>query len=184
MGIIDHFMGPYEKIISLNFNRKDFEEIYFRNNQGNFILSPMLKRDFKIFITSLLIFVGTVIYSWITNKNAWLIVISAIVTIITFIPYYTKVIQLKKWRNSVIEFIKVNEIFKQNKLILTENTLSLVQDEKEEINKWSAFTRAEITDNYLTLTGNTQYFFPKKSMPPDDYVYLIGKIKSHLKNNQ
>lgn len=174
-------MEANEKIISLNFNRKDFEEIYFRNNQGNFILSPMLKRNFKIFITSLLILAGTIIYSWLTNKNAWFIVIFIIITIITFISYCAKVVQLKKWRNSVMEFIMTNEVFKQNKLILTENTLSLVQDDKEVISKWSAFTNAEITDNYLTLTGNIQYFFPKKSMLPNDYVYLIGKIKSHLK---
>jgi hypothetical protein len=74
-----------------------------------------------------------------------------------------------------------NEKFKTHKLILTESYFSLIQDENEDIHKWSAFTHIEIKENYLTLTGTSQYFFPKKSMLNEDYDYFVQEIKSRMK---
>jgi hypothetical protein len=75
-----------------------------------------------------------------------------------------------------------NEKFKSHKLILNEETLTLVQDNNEEIHKWTAFTHIEIAESYLMLTGTVQYFFPKKSMEPDDLEYFIQAINTHVKN--
>lgn len=173
-------VDAYKNVIELHFNRKDFEEIYFRNKHGNFILSPMLKGSFITFIIFLAVFCCTVTYSYLTNKNAWLIVIASILTLITFIPYFIKVLQLKKWRTSVLGIIHANEKYKQHKLLLTDSTLTLVQDGTEQITKWSAFTHAEISNDYLTLTSSFSYVFPKKSMTLDEYDYLSREIKLHL----
>jgi hypothetical protein len=54
-----------------------------------------------------------------------------------------------------------NEKFKTHKLILTESYFSLIQDENEDIHKWSAFTHIEIKENYLTLKEQVSTFFLK-----------------------
>ncbi len=177
-------METYKKTIELNFSREDFEELYFRNNQDSFILSPILKRDFVLFVFFLLLFFSSVIYSYLTSQHAWVIVITAIITVVMFIPYFIKVLRLKKWRNSVFELIQSNEKYKKHNLLLTECALTLIQDGKEEITKWSSFTKAEINTEYVILTGDSGYIFPKKSMTDDDYDYLTEKIKLHLNTDQ
>jgi hypothetical protein len=57
----------------------------------------------------------------------------------------------------------------------------MVQDDHEDVCKWSAFTNLEIDGNYLKLTGTSQFFLPKKCMQVEDFDYLVKEIKAHLK---
>ena len=53
----------HQRIISLNFNKKDFEEIYFRDNQGNLFFCPSNKRMTVISI----IFAGVLGFLYLFN---------------------------------------------------------------------------------------------------------------------
>ena len=116
-----------EKIITLYFVRKDFEEIYFRNKQHSIFLSPIVRRELISFISLFFALVSTIIYATITDKSAWLIIVFSILSVLTFIPYYAKASQIHKWRRSVVRFLNRNQKFKSHKLILNNETLSLVQ---------------------------------------------------------
>jgi hypothetical protein len=72
---------------------------------------------------------------------------------------------------------------RENKIVLSKNAFSLVQDKKETIEKWTEFKRAEIEDNYISVTSNTTtYLIPKKSMTPDEFQFLRTKLAEKIKN--
>ena len=171
-----------EKTISLDFNRANFEELYFKDNQQNLFLSPLVRQELVTLVIVLSFLITSVIYSLVTDRNAWLIVVFTIFTLLLFIPYYLKAKQVFTWRKDVIRMLDKYEKIKSHKLVLTEEALCLIQDETEEIHRWSAFNHVEISDNYLLLTGTAQFFFPKKSMQMDDYAYFIQTVKAHIKN--
>ncbi len=104
-----------------------------------------------------------------------------IAILISFVPYYTKAAQIIKWRRTVKDFIRHNENYKYHKLILNESSFTVVQDDKEEIQKWFAITHVEIGKNYLLVNGPTQFLFPRNAMPEDDYQFFIDQIRLHLK---
>jgi hypothetical protein len=68
-------MESFEKTILLNFDRKYFEEIYFKDNQHSILLSPILRREIIPFIVALFLFISSFAYSYINDKIAWLIMI-------------------------------------------------------------------------------------------------------------
>ncbi len=175
-------MEQSEIVITLNYNRKYIEEIYFKGNQGSIFLNPELKQLIKIFCISLVLFLSTIIYSLLTNKGAWLIVVFSVTTFATLILYSYKASKVLKWRQEINTFIKQIELYKSHKLVISDLYFSLTQDQKETVQKWSAITQFEINDDYLMLTSNVQYLFPSKCMLPAEYSILVDKAKSHIKN--
>jgi hypothetical protein len=173
-------MENIEKIITLNFNRKDFEEIYFRDNQGNLFVSKQIKNDFLFLVVAIVLFLFAILYSYINERYFWLTIISFVVLISSVVNYFAKAITIYKWKKSVNDLINYNSQFSEHKLIITTSSFTLIQDTTESISKWSAITNALIEDNYLIIYGQIEYFFPKKSMGIQDYQYLIDMIKKHI----
>jgi hypothetical protein len=175
-------MNQSEIIIDLTFRRKDWEDIYFINNYQNMFISPMTWRSFIAFIFTLVLLIGSYAYSIQNDKYAWLIFISAILTLGTLINYLYRLNQLLKWRRSVVLFLDANERVKIHKLILSDKSLTFRQDETEVIVKWESFKKILVTNSYIKLFGDEIFLFPKKSMIAEDYTNFIEQVNVKIKN--
>lgn len=173
-------MENIEKTITLNFSRKDFEEIYFRDKQGNLFVSKQIKNEFLFLITTIVLFAIATLYSYVNERYFWITIISFLVLIFSFVNYLAKATTIYKWKKSVIELINYNSQFRVHKLIITASSFTLIQDTTESISKWSTITNALIDDHYLIIYSQIEYFFPKKSMSSQDYQYLVTMIKKHI----
>ena len=175
-------MEVADKTIELNFNRNYFEEIYFKDGQASLFFSSAVKLSFIYFLSALVLFISSIIYSFATNKGAWLIVVLLVSLLLSFTNFYLKSSAIAKLRRAVSEYLDRVSKIKQHKLILTSSTLSMIEDGAETIVKWSAFSKLVIDQNHLSLWGNENFVFPKKSMSADDYNALTEIARCKIKN--
>jgi hypothetical protein len=176
-------MEHSERIIELSFKRQHFEEIYFKDRQGNILLSRLVRKPLIALLVIFTLLIGSILYSWLTNEAAALVVILLMFLIITLLIYGKTAYAILKWRRAIVKYMDEHSRFKSQKLILTESSLSVIQDNVEAIYKWSVFTNAVIEENYVTLKGADLYLFPKKSMSLEDYGYFTQMVRSQLKSN-
>ncbi len=174
-----------EKIIQLNYNRTDFEEIFFRNGNDKVFFNSRFDRERYTFTFVSFLFIATLIYTIIKKENFGFLVFNGIMLSVIFYDWYPKISALLTWKKENKIWLDELEKILETKIILTENTFSLIQDKKETIEKWSEFNTAEIEENYISLKSNlTNYIIPKKSMNPDDFflikTIILEKIKSEL----
>ena len=175
-------METPERSIELNFVRKDFEDIYFRDKQADIFFNPQIKNSFLLFLLVLLLFFSSIAYSLLTNDNAWLIIVLFISLSLAFYNYFIRATLIFKWRKSVIEYLDKNAQIKHHRLTLTQNALIVSQDQIETITKWTVFTKAIIDENHVSLVGTDNFLFPKKSMHAEDFEILSEIVRSRFKN--
>ena len=71
-----------------------------------------------------------------------------------------------------------------SKIILTDTYFSLVQDNKEVIEKWINFKTIKIEDTHIVLVSDQEnYVFPNKSMEASDYNSFKDFITLKIKEN-
>ncbi|HEY6978323.1 MAG TPA: hypothetical protein VH396_18625 [Chitinophagaceae bacterium] len=167
--------------IKLKFNRQDFEEVYFKNGQGNIFWGQDVRGHFAI----LLVFAGALVYSVIHSlltNHLW-----AVPTIIFFIflafayRYQRQISPILKWKKKVTENLNKLSKFKSHQIILTAESISLLLDEKETTTNWTAFTKAQINEDCISLISTDTLLFPKKSMTEKAYEYLTYFILDKFK---
>ena len=101
---------------------------------------------------------------------------------ISSVTYASHASPIIKWKKQVIKYLNDLAKIKNHEIALTNETLTMIQDDEETIIKWVAFTKAILNDESITLFGIDTFFFPKKSMDKSDYKYLKGFISDKLKN--
>jgi hypothetical protein len=171
-----------DTIIELNFDRNHFEEIYFKDGRGSIPFDPLVKLSFIYLLLTLLLFTSSIVYSYITDKAAWLIVVFFLFLLYALTNFYLKFSAIAKWRREVSGYLNSISKVKQHKLILSPNSLSMLEDGVETIVKWSAFSKLVIEQNHLSLWGSENFIFPKKSMSKDEYNLLTEIARSQIKN--
>ena len=66
--------------------------------------------------------------------------------------------------------------------MLTESALTFKQDEEVIIIRWIKFNKATINEESIFLSGEGDYFFPKKCMSIDEYTFLRTFISDKFQN--
>ena len=171
-----------QKKIALTFRRNDFEEIYFKNNQGDIFWGKTVKQYFIIFFLFLCVFLISVSYSLYTNLLWGIPVLFFFLGIISYLTYNAYASPVIKWKKQVIGYLDDLSKIKNHELHLTDGALTLIQDDETIITKWTSFRKATLNDTSIILTGNDTYLFPKKSMMPGDYEYLKDFIAAIVQN--
>lgn len=167
--------------IPLQFNRKDFEEIYFRDNNGNYFKSDVTKKSFLVFILSIVFFILISVYIYISEKDMLALIYPLLLPIIAFLVFMEKAYGIRVWKKAVKKYLDSIEPIQLHKIILTEKKFSLIQDEEETIESWSNFTTVEIKVDYIDLNGIENFFFPRKSMSEEDFLKLKEVISEKVK---
>ncbi len=168
--------------IKLKFNRKDFEEVYFNGRQGNYFKSEATKKPFQNLLISFFIF-SLFIYNIIKENSGRIFsIIIGLIFFYNLISYLIKGFRIWKRRKKVKKYLDDVEKIKSHKLILTENTFEIIQENEKIVEKWTDFKPVEINKMFVYLISDKEnYLIPKKSMTELEYTYftkiLIEKIK-------
>lgn len=166
--------------ITLHFDRNHFEEIYFKNNQRSYIHNAEIKPLFRNSVILLLIIVFLFFYAKV--KNEYEILIIPFIPLIVFVfKYLEKFSIILKWKKGVVRYLNEQEQYTSHTLILSDNSLSIIQDGQETIEKWSNFTSVKILDDYIALNSLEHFLIPKKSMTPEEFQILKKNISVKTK---
>ena len=159
-----------DREIKLTFNRKYFEEIYFKDNQGSYYKSPVIKEAFKNLSVVSILFIGVIVYSFQNDAYAFLF-IGVVFLLIVFDKYIHIYWDIKKWRKQIKKSLDVDANCKEYILILSKDYFILKLDNEETFGEWKEMINVEVHDDYIWIEvpKGTQ-LFPKKSMSEDDFI--------------
>lgn len=164
--------------IILKYNRKDFEEIYFRNISLRYDLKEVLYRLIGI----LIILIGVFIYYFLTGNAFPFLVFLTMALFSQSIILYREVLLTIMLKRQINKYLDDLDKIKENKIIITPTSFSLIQDKTETIEKWTEFKNAEINDTYILLLTNVNYMIPKNSMTSDEFDFFKKVISEKIKN--
>jgi hypothetical protein len=169
-----------EKTIPLKYSKKDFEEIYFRDNRENLFFSPITKTLTITFITLSII---TIIFYfggfWGIDNWGMLYLLLFFLTI-NLIRLVIGVLAVLKWRNSIYKYLETMEKYNKIEARVLTDFINVILDDKEDFIHWNEFKRIEMNDNFIALEGKVNYLFPKKSMSEEDYIFFKESLKKIL----
>ncbi len=157
--------------IELTFVRSHFEEIYFKNNQGNYFRSAYIKSQFNALIIAIVASFCLLTYAWVNQTPAPLILVIFGLAIVGY-DYFKAFRVLYRFNSQVKNFLNREEIHGHGKLTLFENHFVLTQSKRETIEKYINFSRAEINEDHMLLEAKETYLFPLKSMSAEDFLIL------------
>ena len=166
--------------IQLRFNRKDFEEIYFRDHQGDYIRSPTTKTAFITLIITGVAFLSIFAYSFNDDSIALTFFFGFIFSFAIF-NYVKDFVTLYKWKSQIFDYLDREEKYQNCKILLTENSFTLFQDDKETIEKWTNFTKVHSTVEFISLEGKENFLIPQKSMTTSDFQKLKDIISEKVR---
>ncbi len=169
--------------IELNFNRKDFEEVYFNGNQGSYINSQTIKNPFRNMLSSGLIFFFF-LFKLISDDGTQIAtIILGIIFLYFLTEYLIKAFRIWKRNRKVKDYLNGVEKIKSHKLILSKDAFEIQQENKIVTELWTDFKRPEINDMFTYLVSKTEnYLIPKKSMTELEYDEMKSIIKNRIDN--
>lgn len=166
--------------MDLHFSRQDFEEIYFKDHQGDYFRSSTTKGLFIALSVGLALLTVAGVY-WFYNDSLELIVFACIpVALLAF--FYIKACRvLYVWKTQVSNSLDKEEQYEHYQIILSDGSFSLIQNDKETIERWSNFVKATISDEYIFLEGSQNIMIPRKSLKAEDYGELKKVVSEKIK---
>jgi hypothetical protein len=124
----------------------------------------------------------TILTLYSIYKNDYgLVFIGSIVFLIFFYIYFRAFTTLRKWRREIKKYLDREEKYSKHKIILTDESLSVVQDDRETIEKWINFNSAQISNTHIHLEGKSSILIPSKSMSENRYSELRRIISKKIK---
>ncbi len=135
LDVIVHFMTDPKSVIELKFNRQDFEEIYFRNGQGDTFWGQNVKGHFTMLLVFATTLICSTIYSLLTNHLWGFPIVLFFICLLSVLRYEKQISPILKWKKQVNEYLTTLSKFKSHKIILTTNSISIIQDNEETITK-------------------------------------------------
>ena len=175
-------MNESDKTIRLIFRRQDFEDIYFKDGNGDIFWNRSVKQDFVFALVFICLALISLAYSLFTNQFWGFPIVFLFLFAIAFFIYAKKAAVILKWKKQVVTYLDDLAKIKKYEITLTNETLTTIQDNEVIIVKWANFTKAILNNESISLLGNDTYFFPKKSMGIHDYEYLKQFISDKVQN--
>ena len=175
-------MESFEKIIDLQFSRKDFEDLYFDGKNNSILKSRYVRGSLLVLVVTVTLLIASIVQSLVTDSTSWLVAVLVIALLFSLSAYVWQATNLIKWRSKIRKYIDTTSKIKKNTLVLTSESLAVIQDDVETITKWTAFSTATIAHNHIYLKADTDYLFPRKSMTDEEYDFLVELTRSKIKS--
>ncbi len=170
-----------DKIINLQIDKKDFEEIYLNGNQGSLFLSPMVKGKL---ITTVVVAVILLILFYFKNdlskEKFGVLYFVSFLFLLCAVYLSLAVNKVSKWRKEVVKYLKTLENTEIYQIQFNAKVFKVNLNDSKETSLWSEFTAAEISDQFIGLEGKFNYMFPKKSMSEADFHLLEQAVKKNI----
>ncbi|MEO1031770.1 MAG: hypothetical protein AAFX55_10225 [Bacteroidota bacterium] len=163
-------MGALE--IELIFNRKDFEEIYFNENQGYYFKSKANRKAFLYLALSIIIFSFILYYNFEDSSGTLVPLFFSGIIVLFCLKDFTEV-SSKTWelRRKVRQYLDSVEKYKSHRIILNDEDFKIIQDDNIHIEKWSDIKSSDITKSFVHMVSTTEtYLVPKNSMSNDEFM--------------
>jgi hypothetical protein len=164
----------------LNFDRKAYEEMYDLENQGSYLKSPSTKKSFNFLIAACAFFVLGVINLFINRRGIISMLLPVGFLIGTLVSFLLKANSLRIWNKEIQDYLDRLEGFQSHKIVLSENTFTVIQDSEEVIERWSNFRKIIVHKNHIELIGHKNYRIPKKAIKESDYSKFKEVITQSL----
>jgi len=168
--------------ITLKYDRKQFESIYFRNKNGNIFIGPSTKYAFLLFSIVGLLFLLLVLYSISTNQLYVVTFLLFLGFSVSLYHYWKQVSNVLLWKRSIINYLDDLEKYISFKIILTDHSFVYIQDTTESIEKWTSIKNATFKETFISFQGSQSYLFPKGSMSDSQYSILWEFVSNKMKN--
>lgn len=171
-----------EKVIRLNVNRKDFEEIYFKGNQGSLFFSPTTKSKTIItIIVALIFFITFCLKGNLSQESFGVLYFISFVFLLCAVYLSVAINKVSRWKREVNRYLKSLEKASIYEIRFNSETFNVNLNDQHELSTWKEFTTADINEDYISLEGKYNYMFPQKSMTKQDYNILIQAVKKNIK---
>lgn len=170
-----------DKIISLQVNRKDFEEVYLHGNQGSLFFSPSVKG--KFITTVVMAFILVILFFFkddLSKEKFGILYFVSFLFLLCAVYLSLAVNKVSKWKKEVVAYLKTLESAEIYQIQFNAKVFKVNLNHHKETSLWTEFTAAEIDEKFIALEGKFNYMFPKKSMVASDYDLLEQAVKKHV----
>lgn len=171
-----------DKIINLNVNKKDFEEIYLQGNQGSLLLSPTVKG--KLITTLVVAIILLILFYFkddLSKEKFGILYFVSFLFLLCAVYLSLAINKVSKWKKEVVKYLQTLENSKMYQIQFNSKVFKVDINDNKETSLWTEFTAAEISDHFIGLEGKFNYMFPKKSMTLGDYDALKEAVEKNIK---
>ncbi|MCB0400615.1 MAG: hypothetical protein KDD41_00880 [Flavobacteriales bacterium] len=172
-----------------------YEEIFFAKGQGHYFKSPKTKGFFFKFLASLAITISITVISFGIGNLGFddsptmlliflmiLFCIGQIVTIIFFLGFVQKALEIRAWKKQINEYLQRLKTTKIHKIILTDSFMTILQDDHEKILNWSGIIKAEVNNQYISLVSQDHLLIPSKCIEQGRYTEFKNAVSEKIKH--
>ena len=171
-----------DKVINLNINRKDFEEVYFTGNQGSLFFSSTTKgKTITTIVVGLILVILFIFKDDLSKEKFGILYFVSFLFLLCAVYLSLAINKVSKWRKEVVVYLKTLENPEIYQIKFNNKVFKVNLNNKKETSLWTEFKSAEITEKFIALEGKFNYMFPKKSMSAEDYKALTEAVEKNIK---
>lgn len=171
-----------EKIIKLNVNRKDFEEIYFSDKQGSLFFSRTTRgKTVTTAVVGLILLILFCFKNDLSKEKFGILYFVSFLFLLCTVYLSLSINKVSRWKKEVNKYLKSLEDSKIYEIRFNDDIFNVNLNHQEELSKWEDFKDFEVNEDFISLEGKFNYMFPKKSMSKGDYEALRQVCKRNIK---
>ncbi|MFY1047663.1 hypothetical protein [Chryseobacterium sp. GP-SGM7] len=170
-----------DKIINLNINRKDFEEVYFTGNQGSLFFSSTTKgKTITTMVVGVILVILFIFKDDLSKEKFGILYFVSFLFLLCAVYLSLAINKVSRWRKEVVVYLKTLENPEIYQIQFNSKVFKVNLNNKKETSLWTEFKSAEIDEKFISLEGKFNYMFPKKSMNMADYNTLTEAVKKNI----
>lgn len=170
-----------DKIINLQINKKDFEEVYLHGDQGSLFFSPTVKG--KLITTIVVAVILLVLFYFkddLSKEKFGILYFVSFLFLLCAVYLSLAINKVSKWKKEVVKYLKTLENTKIYQIQFNTKVFKVNLNDNKETSLWTEFTAAEISDKFIGLEGKFNYMFPRRSMQEADFELLKQAVQTNV----
>lgn len=170
-----------EKVIRLNVNRKDFEEIYFSGNQGSLFFSQSTKgKTVTTAVVGLILLILFCFKGDLSKEKFGILYFVSFLFLLCTVYLSLSINKVSRWKKEVNKYLKSLENSEIYEIRFNNEIFNVNLNHQEELSNWEDFKYFDVNDKFISLEGKFNYMFPRKSMSKADYDTLKQTLKKNI----
>lgn len=170
------------KVIKLNVNRKDFEEIYFNGQQGSLFFSPTTKgKTVTTIVMGLILLILFFFKDDLSKEKFGILYFVSFLFLLCTVYLSLSINKVSRWKKEVNRYLKSLEDSRIYEITFNDEIFNVNLNHQEELSKWEDFKDFDVNNEFISLEGKFNYMFPKKAMNKGDYETLKHAVKKNIK---
>ncbi|SHG36971.1 hypothetical protein [Chryseobacterium vrystaatense] len=170
------------KVIKLNVNRKDFEEIYFNGQQGSLFFSPTTRgKTVTTIVMGLILLILFFFKDDLSKEKFGILYFVSFLFLLCTVYLSLSINKVSRWKKEVNRYLKSLEDSRIYEITFNDEIFNVNLNHQEELSKWEDFKDFDVNNEFISLEGKFNYMFPKKAMSKGDYETLKQAVKKNIK---